>query len=137
MAETRQGFVNDFGVQGALRRNERDTVYAFDQYLQFQWDFAPRWQFSGGVRHTYVPFNVQDNFVTAANPDDSGSISYSGTSPVIGLLYRVTDSVNVYGAVGRGFETPTFAEIAYRPDGRPGVNFGLEPAISTNAEIGV
>jgi iron complex outermembrane receptor protein len=137
MAETRQGFVNNFGVQGPLRRNERDTVYAFDQYLQFQWDFAPRWQFSGGLRHTYVPFNVQDNFVTAANPDDSGSISYSGTSPVIGLLYKVTDTVNLYGAVGRGFETPTFAEIAYRPDGQPGVNFGLQPAISVNSEIGV
>jgi iron complex outermembrane receptor protein len=137
MAETRQGFVNNFGVQGPLRRNERDTVYAFDQYLQFQWDFAPRWQFSGGLRHTYVPFNVQDNFVTAANPDDSGSISYSGTSPVIGLLYKLTDTVNVYGAIGRGFETPTFAEIAYRPDGQPGVNFSLQPAISVNSEIGV
>ncbi|HSD40686.1 MAG TPA: TonB-dependent receptor [Burkholderiales bacterium] len=137
MAEDRQGFVNNFGVQGPQRRNERDTVYAFDQYLQFQWEFATRWQLSGGVRHTYVPFKVQDNFVTAANPDDSGSINYSGTSPVLGLLYKVTDTVNVYGAVGRGFETPTFAEIAYRPDGQPGVNFSLQPAISTNSEIGV
>ena len=137
MAETRQGFVNNFGVQGALRRDERDTVYAFDQYLQFQWDFAPSWQFSGGVRHTSVPFKVQDHFVTAANPNDSGSISYSGTSPVLGLLYKVTDTVNLYGAVGRGFETPTFAELAYRPDGQPGVNFGLQPAISLNSEVGV
>ena len=137
MAETRKGFVNDFGVQGALRRDERDTVSAFDQYLQFQWDFAPRWNLSGGVRHTSVPFKVRDSFVTAANPDDSGGITYSGTSPVLGLLYRLTDWVNLYGAVGRGFETPTFAEIAYRPDGQPGVNFGLEPAISVNSEIGV
>lgn len=137
MAETRQGFVNNFGVQGALRRNERDTVYAFDQYLQFQWDFAPRWQLSGGVRHTSVPFKVQDYFVTAANPDDSGSVTYSGTSPVVGLLYKITDTLNAYGAVGRGFETPTFAELAYRPDGRPGVNFSLQPAISLNSEIGV
>jgi iron complex outermembrane receptor protein len=137
MAETRKGFVNDFGVQGALRRDERDTVYAFDQYLQFQWQFAPRLQLSGGVRHTSVPFKVQDNFITAANPNDSGKITYSGTSPVIGLLYRLTDSVNLYGAVGRGFETPTFAEIAYRPDGQPGVNFGLQPAISVNSEVGV
>ena len=137
MVDSRQGFVNNFGVQGALRRDERDSVYAFDQYLQFQWEFAPRWQVSGGVRHTSVPFKVQDYFVTAANPDDSGSVTYSGTSPVIGLLYKITDTVNVYGAVGRGFETPTFAEIAYRPDGRPGVNFSLQPAISVNSEVGV
>ena len=137
MAEQRQGYVNNFGVQGALRRNEYDTVYAFDQYLQFQWEFQPRWQLSGGLRHTYVPFNVRDQFVTAANPNDSGSVSYSGTSPVIGLLYKVTDTVNVYGAIGRGFETPTFAEIAYRPDGQPGVNFNLDPAISVNSEVGV
>jgi iron complex outermembrane receptor protein len=137
MAETRTGYVNNFGAQGALRRNEQDTVSAFDQYLQFQWQIAPRWQFSGGVRHTSVPFKVQDNYITAANPNDSGSITYSGTSPVIGVLYQVTDTVNVYGAAGKGFETPTFAEIAYRPDGRPGVNFNLEPAISVNSEVGV
>jgi len=137
MAEQRQGFVNNNGVQGALRRNEYDTVYAFDQYLQFQWEFDPRWQLSGGLRHSYVPFNVRDQFITAGNPNDSGSVSYSGTSPVLGLLYKVTDAVNVYGAIGRGFESPTFAEIAYRPDGAPGVNFGLDPAISVNSEVGV
>jgi iron complex outermembrane receptor protein len=137
MTDLRKGYVNNFGVQGALRRDERDTVYAFDQYLQFQWDFAPRWQFSGGVRHTSVPFEVQDHYVTAANPNDSGSVTHSATSPVGGILYRASDAVNLYAAVGRGFETPTFAEIAYRPDGTPGINFGLQPAISVNSEAGV
>jgi len=108
-----------------------------DQHAQFQWDIAPRWQLSGGVRHTSVPFKVQDRYITGANPDDSGAVRYRGTSPVAGILFRVTEAVNAYAAIGRGFETPTFAELAYRPDGQPGVNFGLRPAISLNSEAGV
>jgi iron complex outermembrane receptor protein len=45
--------------------------------------------------------------------------------------------VNLYVAAGRGFETPTFAELAYRPDGQAGLNFSLQPSISYNYEAGV
>ena len=42
MSETRQGFVNDFGTQGALRRDEDDTVQSGDVYLEMQWQALPR-----------------------------------------------------------------------------------------------
>ncbi len=32
----------------------------------------------------------------------------------------------MYASYGQGFETPTFAEMAYRPIGT-GLNFGLDP----------
>src|SRR5690606_29470941 len=38
---------------------------------------------------------------------------------------------------GRGFETPTFNELSYRPDEQPGLNFALQPSASNNYEIGV
>src|SRR4029079_11371738 len=44
--------------------------------------------------------------------------------------------LKLYANAGKGFETPTFAELAYRPDGSAGLNFALRPAISTNYEVG-
>jgi iron complex outermembrane receptor protein len=51
-------------------------------------------------------------------------------------VYHVTDDLNVYASYGEGFETPTFAELAYRVGGS-GLNFALEPARSRAYEAGV
>lgn len=37
---------------------------------------------------------------------DSGAASYGATTPALGLVFHANDSVNLYGAIGRGFETP-------------------------------
>src|SRR5206468_5470050 len=42
-----------------------------------------------------------------------------------------------YAAAGRGFETPTFNELSYRPSGQTGLNFDLRPAYSRQYELGV
>src|SRR5690606_11590438 len=103
----------------------------------FEWWLLPQWKLAGGVRRSGVRFDVDDDFVAGANPDDSGSLRYDATSPVLGLLYAWTPTTNVYVSVGRGFETPTFAELAYRPDAQPGLNFALKSSRSTNYEAGV
>ena len=137
MAERRQGFVNNNGTAGALRRDEDDTVYNFDQFLIANWYVADRWQLTAGVRHIDVKFRSDDHFIVGPNPDDSGTARYSRTTPVIGAGYELTPALNVFASVGRGFETPTFVELAYRPDGQPGLNFDLKAATSTNYEAGV
>ncbi|HEX7811027.1 MAG TPA: TonB-dependent receptor [Burkholderiales bacterium] len=139
MEEARKAFNNDFGSIGALVRDEDNVVYNFDQFAQAEWTVAERWVLSGGVRHTVVKFESEDHFITGANGDDSGNIEFSETTPVAGLLYKVTPTLNVYGNVGKGFETPTFAELAYRSTSAlvNGFNFDLKPAESTNYEIGV
>jgi iron complex outermembrane receptor protein len=45
--------------------------------------------------------------------------------------------VSAYATYGQGFETPTFAELAYRPDGSSGLNFALDPARSQQLEAGL
>ena len=47
--------------------------------------------------------------------------------------------VNFYASYGKGFETPTLNDLAYRStDGSiPGLNFALKPARSDNYEVGV
>ena len=43
----------------------------------------------------------------------------------------------MYAAAGRGFETPTLNELAYRSDGRTGLNLALKASRSDNAEVGL
>jgi len=120
-----------------LRRDEDDRVYNIDEYVQAEWLFAPRWRGILGVRHSRVRFTSDDHFIQGANPDDSGSITFRSTNPVAGVVYQVSPNVNVYANAGRGFETPTFTELAYRPDQSPGLNFDLQPSKSSNYEVGL
>lgn len=135
--EYRKGFVNDYGTQGSLRRNEFDVVNDFDQYVQARLDATRNFSFSGGLRHNLVRFDSQDFYITAVNPNDSGSTRYSHVDPMLGALYKVSPAVHVYATYGRGFQTPTFYELAYRPDGKPGLNLDLRPAVSDDYEAGI
>jgi len=136
LRETRQGFVNDFGVQGALRRDEDDTVRSADLYVEALWQALPALAVTLGVRTSRVNYAIDDRYVTTQNPDDSGSRRYANTSPVAGVVWHATDDINVYASYGQGFETPTLAELAYRPLGT-GPNLGLAPALATSWEVGM
>ena len=136
MEERRRGFVNDAGSRGALRRDEDDIVSNSDVFAQAEWAVAPRWILSAGARYSRVRFESRDHYIAGPNPDDSGSISYSRTTPVAGILFKLTPGWNLYANAGAGFETPTFAELAYRPGGQTGLNFALEPAKSRHYEVG-
>ena len=141
LAEHRQGYQNfsgtTLGVQGALRRDESNDVANFDQYVQANWQITPRWSVNAGLRHSKVSFKSTDAYIVGANPDDSGSANYSATLPVFGAMFAVTPDLRVYASAGRGFETPTLNELAYRSSGATGLNFGLQAARSTSYELGV
>jgi iron complex outermembrane receptor protein len=134
--ERRRGFVNNHGDMGDLRRDEDDFVRSTDVYGEAAWDFLPRWTATAGLRSSNVRYGSDDHYVTAQNPNDSGSRRFTDTSPVGGVVFHATDDVNVYASYGEGFETPTFAELAYRAGGS-GLNFGLQPARSRAYEAGV
>ena len=136
MDERRKGFINNLGVQGALKRDEDDEVSATDFYAQAEWQFTERWSAHAGLRTSRVEFKSTDYFTTV-NPDDSGTRTYSETTPVAGVLYRHTRNLSFYGAVGEGFETPTFAELAHQNPPATGLNFALEASRSRHAELGV
>jgi iron complex outermembrane receptor protein len=136
MAEHRRGFVNNNGVTGALRRDEDNVVSSTGVFAQAEWKFAERWSGHLGVRSTRVAFDSTDHFIVGANPDDSGSKDYSATTPVAGIVYRLDAASSLYANLGRGFETPTFVELAYRNPPATGLNFALEPSRSRHFEAG-
>jgi iron complex outermembrane receptor protein len=138
MNEDRRGYENfvgsTLGVMGRLRRDEQNTVTSNDAYLQLEADLAARWKFTAGVRASRVEFRSDDRYL--ANGDDSGQVAASSVNPVAGLVYRASAGTSYYVSYGRGFETPTLNELAYRPDGSAGLNTSLKPARSNNVEVG-
>jgi hypothetical protein len=52
------------------------------------------------VRHSSVRFSSRDHYVVGPNGDDSGSLRYSATLPVAGLMFAWSPQLHVYGAMG-------------------------------------
>ncbi len=71
--ELRQGFVNNNGALGALRRDEDDTVTSGDVYAEARWDLAPALSLTLGVRSSQVRYESVDHYIVGPNPDDSGN----------------------------------------------------------------
>lgn len=136
--DDRQGYQNfignTLGVKGELRRDEIDTVTSLDPYVQARWQQGD-WDWSLGVRHSNVKFDVDDNFIVGANGDDSGTVRYRKTTPAFGVLWRATPLLNLYASIGTGFETPTLTELSYSAAG--GFNFDLKPSRSRQIELGL
>lgn len=135
--DERQGFENfsgaQFGVKGALRRNETNVLSSVDPYAQAEWE-GGAWVLTAGVRHSKMKVEVADHFLS--NGNDSGGVDFSNTTPVLGALYKVSPALNVYASAARGFETPTLNELFYSSGGS-GFNFKLKAAESTHLEAGV
>ena len=125
------------GVRGALRLQQTDRVRSLDPYVQATLHLSPTWRLSAGVRHTHVDFSSRDNFITADNPDDSGRLQFKAWLPVLGLNWQPRTDLSLFVSAGRGFETPTFNELAYRSDGGTGPNYSLLPMRTRSVEAGL
>ena len=141
LSEDRRGYQNfvgpTLGVQGNLRRDEHNRVSSFDQYVQAEWKPGTRWNLNAGVRHSRIRFDSQDRYIVGPNPDDSGDAQYGATLPVLGASFAITEGLRVYTSAGKGYETPTLNELAYRPGGQTGLNFALNAARSKSLEFGL
>lgn len=140
LRSARRGYNNfsgsTVGVVGTLRRDELNTLYNFDQYAQADWTLSPRWSVQAGVRRVEVHFESDDHFIASGNPDDSGNRRFSAWNPAASSLFRISDRLHLYAAYGRALDTPTFDNLAYRPDGGSGLNFALQAAHTDNYEFG-
>lgn len=124
---------NMLGAQGKLRRDEQDVVSSSDPYLQTEWQ-GERWQFTAGLRHSRMRVSVDDHFL--GNGNDSGALRYRRSTPLLGVLYKLSPDLNLYATAARGFEAPTLNELFYSGTGA-GFNFNLRPARSAHLEAGI
>lgn len=140
MDEDRKGFENFnadgiYGVKGRLRRDEDNTLWNIDPYLQASWQFLPTGRLDTGVRYSNVHYKSKDNYLS--NGEDSGKTDYSKVLPSAALSWQILPELMAYVSYAKGFETPTFTEMAYRPDGESGFNFDLTASTSDTYETGL
>jgi len=132
-----KGFLNfigtDLGVEGALRRDENNHVFDFDQYLQVRWDPDRALAAHAGVRNSVVSVGSHDLLSVSGDPD---SACVCGTDRGR-YHFRAAPMLHLYG-LWQGLETPTLQRYRVRStDGSiPGLNLGLKPARSDNFELG-
>ncbi|MDC4614267.1 TonB-dependent receptor [Acinetobacter baumannii] len=149
MDEDRKGYENFnangiYGVKGKLRRDEDNTLWNIDPYLQASWQFLPTWRLDTGVRYSNVHYKSKDHFTSGpdqygtVNGDDSGKTDYDKVLPSAALSWQILPELMAYMSYAKGFETPTFTEMAYPADtSKSGFNFDLKPSTSDTYEAGL
>lgn len=116
--ERRQGGAAPGGEQApaSLNRDEDNQAENSDLFVQATALMTDQASLVAGLRYSTVRFASEDHFLTDGS-DGSGHAVYRATSPVLGLTYHASDKLNLYANYGKGFESPTLAEVAYRDSG--------------------
>ncbi|MEO7852006.1 MAG: TonB-dependent receptor [Rubrivivax sp.] len=122
------------GVTGALRREENNSLRSSDVYVQGEVELMPTVIATLGLRSGRLKVESTDAYLS--NGDDSGTLEYGYNTPVAAVQWLPTPALNLYISAGKGFESPTLGELAYRSDGQAGFNTSLQPQTSTQVEIG-
>ena len=100
---------------GANTRSEDNQSENSDLFVQGTAAVSEKVSVAAGLRSSTVRFVSDDYYIVGTDPNGSGNVSYQATSPVLGITFHATDSLNLYANYGKGFETPTLAEMAYVP----------------------
>lgn len=125
------------GRQGALRRDQDDRVGNRDVHGQIRWTPRTGVAVQAGIRRADVRFDSRDHYITPTNPDDGGNTRYDAWQPMLGIRLGQALGWQWHTAAGRGIETPTFNELAYRADGGAGLALDLRAARSVQWESGL
>ncbi|NVO08114.1 MAG: TonB-dependent receptor [Rhodoferax sp.] len=113
--EYRQGGQTLAGQKTGLpTRSEDNQSENSDWFVQGTAQLTDTVSLTTGLRQSLVRFVSDDYYITPTDPNGSGNMSYQATSPVLGFTWHATEDVNLYANYGKGFETPTLAEMAYQ-----------------------
>ncbi len=128
-------------ASGVLRDDEIRTGTAFSAYVQDQIHINDRLTFTGGVR--LEQYNMERH-ILRGRYEINGVQQIRDTSiiadnsilafiPGIGTSYQITNDINVFAGVHRGFAPPRVKD-AITPQGE---SIELDAELSTNSELGI
>ena len=125
------------GSPTPLTRDEDNEAQNNDFFVQATAHVSEQISIVGGIRRSNIAFNSSDKFLSDTK-DGSGSASFSATSPVLGITWHANNNLNLYVNYGKGFESPTLAEMAYSGTTAPVALFNplLNASSSQHYEIG-
>jgi iron complex outermembrane receptor protein len=132
--DTRFNYSNSGGAPGSLTLDQRERVSANGVFVQARLDAGDGISVLAGGRYDHVSFEVDDYLL--GGPDDSGGRTMNAFSPSLGVVVAPWNRLELYGSIGRSFETPTTTELANRPSGAGGFNPDLGPQTGVTIEGG-
>lgn len=126
--------------KGAKVEEDSDVVTKWGVYAQESLALGDRWLIDAGARFDQVIFDLSADITREYSystgqyivPTESTidlNKSYNYVSPRLGLLYKLTEVVNLYANISTGFQTPQASEIS--------TNQALDPAVTINYETGL
>jgi len=125
----------DSPVVGPKSLDQDEDVLSWGIFLQNEFSITDSLELTAGIRYDEVEYDFSDNYFVDGT-DDSGDITFTEWSPQVGLLWSVSDAVNIYGNVGTSFEPPSSREFA-NPTAAGGFNPDLDAQTAINYEVGV
>lgn len=120
---------------GALLLDQDEEVAYVAPFARLEAEPLPDVTVTGALRLDAYRFSADDALL--ADGDDTGRRTLSRPSPAVGVAWRAVEAVTLYVNLSTAFETPTLSELSNRPDGRGGLNPGLDPERIVSREAGV
>ena len=122
-----------------LTRSMNQIATAFDQYVQGQVSVTKSVDLHAGIRRNNTKMEFIDKLTATANGgDNGGQAEYNTTNPTAGIVWKATQTTNLYASYGKGAENPSFTEsLSAATTATSGPNLSLVPQKSTNYEVGV
>ena len=135
ISDTFTGADNGFGLPQWLRIGGGDTedgIEGWHLFGQVEADFTKNLTLSVGGRYSEEIRTVTDNFFPLGQPSIHISVKekFTSFSPRLALNYAVTDDINLYTSISKGFKSGGVTRF-----GEDGIPF--DPEIVWNYEVGV
>jgi iron complex outermembrane receptor protein len=135
ISDTFTGADNGFGLPQWLRIGGGDTedgIEGWHLFGQVEADFTKNLTLSVGGRYSEEIRTVTDNFFPLGQPSVHISVKekFTSFSPRLALNYAVTDDINLYTSISKGFKSGGVTRF-----GEDGIPF--DPEIVWNYEVGV
>ncbi|WP_237332777.1 TonB-dependent receptor [Zobellella iuensis] len=124
----------DTGDKVFMPQLTQRTVGAF---AQLEYDFSERLRGEAGTRYEYAKASFGDFTTLGGNAIEGGDVSFDDFLFNAGLLYSLTDSMELYGNFSQGFELPDLGlQLRIAPAGFNVNDSQLKPVKSNNYELG-
>lgn len=107
--DDRRRFLNNAGAKGTMTFDQLETAKSMGVYFRNETSLADSLILSVGGRLDNLDLDVDDRYLN--NGDQSAGLDFDEFSPAIGLMWNVSESVNLYTNYATSFETPTFTEL--------------------------
>lgn len=122
-----------------LTKSMNQVATSFDQYIQGQVAITKSVDLHAGIRRNNIKMEFIDKLTAAANGGDNGGQNeYNTTNPTVGIVWKATQTTNLYASYGKGAENPSFTEsLNASTSATSGPNLSLVPQKSDNYEVGV